>query len=334
MRTRQQAARAGSREQVAPRKPRRIVVTGSSGFVGSHLCERLAGDGVAERALVGLDRVAPDGSESCRQLRVDLRHRLSLAHALGPFRGSPVLHLAAEAEVVIPFRGLQPLFDSNVSGTLNLLRCLEPALLLFASSSAVYGHAGARRVAPGWEHVNPVGAYGMTKAMAELACEQWARERSRAAVGFRFGNVVGPRCRGLIPYLVRHALAHPEGDVPARCRGRGRIVRDYVPVGHVTRVLARALRSEWTPGSYAAFNVGTGRALSNGDVGEVVQAVLAKRGYRLRIDWTSPLEPGEARRVVLDVDGTLRRFALDAPSREAVVRAIEAGTRDWLERRT
>jgi len=320
-------------ERTVPTRRERVVVTGSSGFVGSHLCAVLAATRALPGALVGVDRVAPDGPAPYRQVRVDLRRRASLARALASLRGSPLLHLAAEAEVVIPFRGLQPLFDSNVAGTVNVLRCLDPALLLFASSSAVYGHAGPRRVAPGWEHVNPVGAYGMTKAMGELACEQWAREHSRAAVAFRFGNVVGPRCRGLIPYLVRHALAHPDGDLPARCRGKGRIVRDYVPVRDVARVLARALRTHWSPGSFAAFNVGTGRGMSNGEVAEVVQAVLARQGYRLRIDWTSPLEHGEARRVVLDVDRTVRRFDLEPASRDAVVRAIEAGTRDWLGRR-
>jgi nucleoside-diphosphate-sugar epimerase len=307
-------------------------VTGSSGFVGSHLCNELAGDGARGKSLVGVDRVAPEGSARYRHVRADLRRPRALARALESVQGSPVLHLAAEAEVVIPFADLSALIDTNVAGTLNLLRALEPARLLFASSSAVYGHAGPRPVAPGWEHVNPVGAYGMTKAMGELVCAQWARERSRVALAFRFGNVVGPRCRGLIPYLVGHAVDHPEGHTPARCRGGGRIARDYVPVGHVVKVLRRALLSECEPGSYAAFNIGTGHAMTNGEVAEVVQAVLAREGYRLRIDWKSPLEPGEATRVVLDVGRTVRRFDLEAASSDEVVRAIEEGTRDWLSR--
>jgi len=80
----------------------------------------------------------------------------------------------------------------------------------------------------------------MSKAMAELACADWARETGRIAVRFRFGNVIGEGCRGFIPFLVQHAILHPDGDVPAEARGGGLIERDYVPVDHVVEVMIAA----------------------------------------------------------------------------------------------
>jgi nucleoside-diphosphate-sugar epimerase len=242
-----------------------------------------------------------------------------------------VVHLAAESRVVFPFAEIARLIDSNVTGTLAVLEKLQPELFVFSSSSAVYGSKDSGRVSTDWANVNPVGIYGMSKAMAELVCAEWAATTGNVALAFRFGNVIGPRCHGLIPYLVGHARRNPAGEMAAQCRGGGRIVRDYLPIRYLIAILMRAFEVPWKNGRMHAFNIGAGRGMTNRAVADVVARVLEQRGLTLTIDWSNPSPDAEASVVVLDTSETQRRFDLPVPEAEEIVAAIEEATRYFIE---
>jgi nucleoside-diphosphate-sugar epimerase len=244
--------------------------------------------------------------------------------------GKHVVHLAAESRVVFPFAEISQFIDSNVTGTLKVLEKLRPELFVFSSSSAVYGSKGSTSVTTAWSNVNPVGIYGMSKAMAELICAEWTRSSGNAAVAFRFGNVIGPRCHGLIPYLVSHARRHPGGETSAQCRGGGKIVRDYLPIRYLIAILMRVFELSWEKGRMHVFNIGAGRGLTNRAVADVVARVLKQHGLALTIDWSNPSPEAEARAVVLDTSETERRFALAPPRPEEIVAAIEETTRHYI----
>ncbi len=299
-----------------------VWVTGSSGFVGSHLCTLLKGDGFEVK---GLDIRNPQPDWDWIHREADIRHSFQGGD------GRSLIHLAAEAESVPSFDKSAQLVDVNLKGTIHVIEAFQPRLILFASSSAVYGNGPLSGIKPAWSSVNPVGLYGMSKAASELVCSDWARVSEGAAVGFRFGNVTGARCRGFIPALVAHARCYPDGEVPIRCRGEGRIVRDLVPVHYVTRILEAALEVPWKPGSYEVFNVGTGRPMTNGEVGAAVARRLKQKGYRLKCNWNNPIAASESQCIVLDVRKTVRKFGLEAPTREAVEQAIEEAVDSYLE---
>lgn len=307
---------------------REVVVTGSSGFIGAHLCAELANGPDGGTRTTALDICSPTVGRFDRFEKCDIRRPEALR--LLSVRPHTVVHLAAEAEALVPFGDLGALLDTNVVGTLNVLQTLDPSLLLFASSSAVYGHAVSDGVTEQWENVHPVGSYGMSKAGCEILCRDWALATNASAISFRFGNVVGTSCRGLIPYLVRHAKAHPQGDVPARARGEGRIVRDYVPVAYVVNILQAAMTREWGQGKAEVFNIGCGRGLTNREVAEIVGTILTEQGYVLHVDWSARLPAGESRSVVLDMTRTQEIFGRDIPSHDEVVAAIEDSARYWI----
>jgi nucleoside-diphosphate-sugar epimerase len=306
-----------------------VLVTGSAGFVGSHVCDALVATS-DDAALHGLDVNAARPSQKHPSLRMDIRKLAALRRAATSLSPAAVVHLAARAEVVVPFRELGELLATNVDGTLHVLEAFKPSRVVFASSCAVYGDVEAGDAPASWDGVRPVGAYGMSKAAGELVCRDWARETGGVAVRLRFGNVIGPRCRGLIPYLVAHARRHPDGSVPASLRGNGRIVRDYVPVEHVVATVQAALAHAYPAGASPIYNVGSGRGLTNREVAGIVKRVLAEEGFALRMDFRNPVAIGEAQRAVLDVRGTTRAFGLKPPSPADVVAAIEGATRAWL----
>lgn len=305
-----------------------LLVTGSSGFIGSHLCRAVLSDGTAPP--FGLDIAPPEQNAEWDDVRADIRSRDELERVFAQIRPRVVVHLAAVAEAVVPFSELENLEATNVIGTLKLLEAATPDLFLLASSSAVYGNAHVEDTAPLPGNTRPVGTYGFSKAQAELAVSEWVHVENRRAVAFRFGNVVGGRCRGLIPYLVHRARRDPEASTPTRLRGEGRVIRDYVPVGFAVAMLRAAIEAPWRSGRLEVVNVGTGRGRTNADVAHLVQRVLRDEGYDLDLRFDAPLERGEASYVVLETSSSVRGFGIAIPGDDEVDAAITDATRYWL----
>lgn len=303
-----------------------VLVTGSSGFIGSHLLRSGLLDAPLDRAF-GLDLRNPTESTVFHHFSGDVRSTADLRAAAPP--DAAVVHLAAQADVVIPLEQLEPVLTTNIDGTLAVLQAVQPKRMVFASSCAVYGNTPAAG-ASATRKKSPLGLYGMSKATGEMICAEWARATGNTAVVLRLGNVVGPRCRGLIPYLVRHALRHPQGNPPAELRGNGNIIRDYVPVTTVVQAIRSALSLRMSPGRCRTFNVGTGRAMSNRQVAEMVQRFLARQGLGLSLNFDTPVAPGEALQAVLDPRTTCRHLALEIPSPEQVEQSIEDAVLSYL----
>lgn len=306
---------------------RPVVVTGSSGFVGNHLCAELGRTG---KPFVGVDRVRPPADASYQSVTLDLRDMDALRSASALATGRPVIHLAAEAEVVTPWDQIPATFLTNLNATWNTLTALEPKLMVFASSSAVYGNALRNQSPPRLSSARPLGVYGASKSMGEILLRDWAKDTGAVAVVFRLGNVIGAGCRGLIPYLVRHAQRYPEAEVVAELRGKGKLLRDYTPVEYVVRAFRLALEHKWTPGTSPIFNVGTGRGIDNEQVVGMVAKILKRKGYRLRCNFANPVPASEAMRVVLNCESLERRFGLEPPSPERVEASIEESVESYL----
>ncbi len=304
------------------------VVTGSSGFIGTHLAEHLA----RTQAVFGIDRRQPQAPACYRHISADLACFDQLcAAALSTGRGGVVYHLAAAAEVMTPWAEVPDLFSSNVQGTYNLLEALRPRLVVFASSSSVYGNADVELTDPARRNLDPQCLYAASKLHGELLLRDWARQTGSTAVVFRFGNVVGPHCRGLIPHLASHAMRHYADGEPVRLRGNGRLIRDYVPVDYVVRVLSAAGAAAWEPGRLEVFNIGTGRGMTNRGVTLIVQQTLANLGFPFNATYDDPAGLGEAEKVVLDIDRTVRRFGISPPGPAEIRENIEASARACCE---
>jgi nucleoside-diphosphate-sugar epimerase len=296
------------------------LVTGSSGFIGTHVAHQSLR--YAPGKVDGLDLAPPASPAGYRHLYADIREPDSIA-SLAANGYHALIHLAARAEVMTAFDKLGDLSLTNVNGTANVLEGLRPKTFVFASTSAIYGHGGSRPIPACPETAKPIGTYGVSKLFGEMIVSEWCRHGFGAGIAFRFGNVVGPRCRGLIPFLVEHAVRNPKGESAAQCRAGGTILRDYVPVDFLVKLLWSAAIRRWEPGEFRVFNVGTGTGMTNGDVASIVADVLRTKGYTLRIRWDAPLEPGESNSIVLDMEETARTFQCSPPERKAVAVAVE-----------
>jgi UDP-glucose 4-epimerase len=294
----------------------RILVTGGTGYIGSHTTLALLEAG---HDVVVVDNLANSSEESLRRVQ-------ELANRSAAFRKVDLLDVETLGEVfdaekidaVIHFAGLkavgesveQPLryYHNNVTGTLNLLRCMEAhdvRTIVFSSSATVYGNSDQVPLTEKMplDATNP---YGRTKEQIEdiLSDLGASDERWRIAL-LRYFNPVGAHESGrigedptgvpnnLLPFVAQVAVGRREkvrvfgSDYPTP-DGTG--VRDYIHVmdlaaGHLAALDYIAGRS-----GVRRWNLGTGRGSS---VLEVLEAFGKAAGFEIPRELTDR-RPGDA----------------------------------------
>ena len=242
--------------------PLSILVTGSSGFIGTHVVRHLHAAG---HRVTGLDHIPPKDPlpEGVTFHVCDIRKGELPDRAF-----DAVVHLAALA-------GVRPSMDrpmeyeiTNVIGTIRLLefcRRMGVPRFVFASSSSVYGPdtpLPAREDHP----ANPCSPYALTKLHGEQWGKLYARLHGLRFLALRFFSVWGP---GQRPDLALESFRRRiEAGQPVIINGDGSQRRDLTHVFDVARAIGLAVR--WQGTGSAVLNVGTGR---NHSVLDMLEAV-------------------------------------------------------------
>ncbi|WP_083873211.1 UDP-glucuronic acid decarboxylase family protein [Nocardia testacea] len=246
-------------------RPRRVLVTGGAGFVGSHLCEQLLDAGAS---VVALDNFATSAPENIAGL-VDrpgfavMQHDVTESFTgLGWF--DIVFHLASAAS---PPDYLRLPIETLRAGSLGTAHALElaehcGARFVLASTSEVYGDPGVHPQPEGyWGHVNPVGprsVYDEAKRYAEALTMAYHREHGVNTGIARIFNTYGPRMRAddgrMVPTFIAQALA----GVPLTVAGTGEQTRSLCYVDDTVRGLLALARTDHS----GPVNIGNPRELS------------------------------------------------------------------------
>ncbi|MEV5508058.1 UDP-glucuronic acid decarboxylase family protein [Streptomyces orinoci] len=198
----------------------RAVVTGGAGFVGSHLCERLLGEGIEVWCVDNLVTGARaniahlEGDPGFTFLEADVSRDDSLAAI--PGRVGLVLHLACPASPADYLRLPIQTLEAGSSGTHNALELArrDGARFLLASTSEVYGDPLEHPQREGyWGNVNPIGprsVYDESKRYAEALVTAYRRTHGTDTAIVRIFNTYGPRMRAgdgrAVPTFIRQAL--------------------------------------------------------------------------------------------------------------------------------
>jgi len=179
----------------------KVLVTGGAGFIGSHLVDRLMEtgnqvrviDNLASGQLSNLDRwMDHQGFEF---IEGDLLERDASLEAVEGC--SQVFHLAANPEVQANKADPEEHFRQNIEATYSLLEAIAELggveLLVFASTSTVYGEATVLPTPEGYGPTKPISMYGASKLACEALISAYASMHGFKAVIYRLANVVGPR---------------------------------------------------------------------------------------------------------------------------------------------
>lgn len=192
---------------------KRVLVTGASGFIGSHLTHALLEEGAHVGVTVRYSNVIKcerlrDCWDDIHVIEADVRNRGALA-GVEAFNPEVVFHLAAYVHVGQSFTQVEECFDVNAKGTANILDVSKGAAkFVYQSSSEVYGHQD--RV-PFTEDMtpNPISPYGITKYAGELYCRmKQGIKGGPAIVAVRPFNVYGPyqSSKAFIPEMIVRML--------------------------------------------------------------------------------------------------------------------------------
>jgi UDP-glucose 4-epimerase len=245
----------------------KCVVTGGAGFIGSHLVDRLLGDGhdvvVIDNFAVGRPENLSSQSKSAHLIIV--RADINDLTAIQPhFDGIDwVFHLAALADIVPSIESPIPYHRTNVDGTVNVLEAARHANVqrfVYAASSSCYGIPDVYPTAESAE-TRPMYPYALSKYLGEQCVMHWCKVYKLPAVSLRLFNVFGPRHRttGTYGAVFGVFLAQKLAGKPFTVVGDGEQTRDFTFVSDVADAFVTAARSGI---SGEIFNVGSDNTYS------------------------------------------------------------------------
>ena len=230
-------------------KAETVLITGISGFVGSHLCEEFLRRGLKVKGLIpegeDISNLAAAESE-IRLLQGDLLDPAGLERIVEEAGADLIVHLAAESSPARSYLDPVISFEVNTLGTLHLLEAIRkakrPRRFLLFTSAEVYGAADPAAMplaesAP----LRPLNPYAASKAACHYLGQQYAAHHGLPLVEVRPFNMIGPRQgRGFVlPDFASQVAVIVSGRAEPRIHvGRLSDRRDFLDVRDAVRAIA------------------------------------------------------------------------------------------------
>ena len=327
-----------------------ILVTGTAGFIGSHVAIRLLEAG---HAVVGLDNLNDYYDVNLKQARLarfadhpaythitaDLADRAAIEQAFDQHQPGRVVHLAAQAGVRYAAENPHVYVSSNVTGTLHILEgCRSHAVehLVFASTSSVYGANTQMPFAEDQPTEHPLTLYAATKKANEMMAHSYAHLYGIPCTGLRFFTVYGPWGRpDMALFLFTKAILTGE---PIKVFNYGKHKRSFTYVDDIVegvvrvldkpaeRVTSDGLRITENPATsgvapYRVYNIGNETSVELLRYIEVLEDCLGKKAKMEML----PLQPGDVPDTESDVSQLAEaiNYRPQVPVEEGVGKFVE-----------
>ena len=270
----------------------KALVTGGSGFIGSHLVEELLKKGYE---VVVVDDESAEENESFFKFEKAAYHKMDICdEATGDLykEVDVVFHLAAKSRIQPTIQKPDDAFKTNVLGTskvLNFSKIHGVKKVIYSSSSSCYGH---KNKPPHNEDMvtDCLTPYSLTKKQGEEVCEMYSRLYGLSTITLRYFNVYGPRepLKGQYAPVIGLFKKMKKNSSPLTIRGDGEQRRDFTYIEDVVR--ANIMASEYSV-FCDIFNIGTGKNYSINEIASLVG------GSKIHI----PARIGEARETLADI---------------------------------
>jgi UDP-glucose 4-epimerase len=269
---------------IATSKPKRCLVLGGRGFIGSHLVDALLEKGYLVRCF-DRPQVAPMGDTYLSNPAFELYEGdfASEADITEALNGCDICyHLVS---TTLPkSSNASPVFDveSNVIGTVRLLTHAVKfgikKVIFVSSGGTVYG-VPTQTPIPETHSTDPICSYGITKLAIEKYLKLFHQLHGLDYTVLRLANPYGERQR---THASQGAVAVFLGKVlrgePVEIWGNGSVVRDYIHIADVVDALLISL--EQTKGKQHVFNIGAGRGYSINEILDVIEKVTGRAAIR------------------------------------------------------
>ena len=275
----------------------KTLVTGSSGFIGSHVVDALQQQNYE---VYGIDNKL---DINAGEFHVDIRDAAAVTQTFKEFKPDVVLHHAAQISVTRSMT--HPVYDAtvNVIGTVN---CLQAAVeagvkrFIFASSGGcLYGETILPAVET--QPALPESPYGVSKLCGEAYLKLFAEKFDLECIALRYANVYGPRQNpdgeaGVVAIFSKKFINRD----PAYIYGDGLNIRDYVYVEDVAQANVRSTTVDMQDKRFVPLNISTKQPTSVGELAVRLHDCARKKGIESVKTVHKPARPGDLRKSLLD----------------------------------
>ena len=285
----------------------KILVTGSAGFIGSHLLTELHLQG---HQVLGVDNFSDYYSVDLKRFRLesihhphglttldsDVANKGRFISILREFQPETVIHLAAQPGIRLPIASFSRYSHSNLMGFASVAESIcELGIpnFLYASSSSVYGNEAKIPYSENETRLSPISYYGGTTLSNEILAKSLSKLESSRFRGLRFFTVYGPL--GRPDMAMMRILNSAHGKSTFELYGDGQLKRDFTYIRDVIESIVLLMQQLTTTplGFNDVVNVGGGRPHS---MNELISIIEDATGTKLRIK--------ESGKIRVDVDAT------------------------------
>ncbi|MBK6750767.1 MAG: SDR family NAD(P)-dependent oxidoreductase [Pyrinomonadaceae bacterium] len=277
-----------------------VLITGGAGFIGSHLVDRLIAEGARQITVIDdlNDFYSPEikraniamhlGSEVYRFVEADIRDVSALETVFNESEFDCIVHLAARAGVRPSLSQPRLYYETNVTGTLNLLemaRVHGVKQFVNASSSSVYGINSHMPFSEEDRIQQPISPYAATKAAGELLCHTYSHLHDIRTVCLRFFTVYGARQR---PDLAIHKFTKMISEgMPIPVFGDGTTRRDYTYIDDIIQGVRASI--DYDASMHEVFNLGESQTVELRELIALLEQCLDMSAVIDR----QPMQPGD-----------------------------------------
>ena len=325
----------------------RVLITGSAGFIGYHLCELLLAEGAEVIGLDAHDAYYDPALKEAREARLrarpgftPIRARVEdagvLAGLFASHKPDIVVHLAAQAGVRSSIENPRAYLESNLIGTFELLeaaRAHPPRHLLLASTSSAYGANTEMPYRETDKADAQMSFYAATKKSTEAMAHSYAHLFHLPVTMFRFFTVYGPWGRpDMAPWLFTSAIMAGQ---PIKVFNHGDMRRDFTYVTDLVRAIR--LLMDAAPGDtpvgpkdslspaapFRVVNIGNGAPVELLDFIAAIEAATGKPAIKQML----PMQPGDVPATWADTAllSRLTGYAPQTPVQKGVAEYV-----DWF----
>ena len=234
-------------------KNERILITGASGFIGTHLTKYLLEKNYELELTFCRNKINKEFKKHTNQIMLDLKREEDLKNF--PKNIKAVFHLANYAPDDDSYDSFRKTLNINSYGTLKLLeKCCNAGVQKFVNSSTISLYGSCRKGKISERHLpKPDSYYGISKLMGELFCERYNNLSNLSVISLRYSSVygAGQKPNTVLPLFINNALKNKKIVI----YGKGIKIQDFVYVKDVVEANYLALLSNES----GSFNIASGK---------------------------------------------------------------------------
>ncbi len=292
---------------------KKILITGSSGFIGMHLSKSLLEDGFI---VSGIDNMNDYYDVSIKEARLELllkHNKFSFTNidisnfehvksVFENFKPEMVVNLAAQVGVRYSLKNPHAYIQSNVVGFTNIIeacRIYDIAGLIYASSSSVYGGNKSIPFSISDRVDNPLSIYAASKKSNELIAHTYNHLYGLNTTGLRFFTVYGPWGRpDMAMYIFANKIINRK---EIQVFNHGKMQRDFTYIDDIINGVRASIEKNYP---CEVFNLGNNRCENLMDMIGYIEKGLGKKAVINFMD----IQPGDIEKTFADIDHARKKL--------------------------